>query len=191
MGDSSDFARTHVRGGESRFPPWTPAACLLGLALAICMQGALAVDGVTTTWRIGDRVIYSRGCHDAESIRLALTGTVDQIAATLPSTQCFEINGPMVAVLVTYVDGPFLCHGGLRCSIWEVQDQGRLVRATGQPYPAHVLVPVAPEREYIVLFDDDGRHQALVVSRLDPCPRAGSPRADLEAGGCVMGDDIR
>ncbi len=97
-----------------------------------------------TTWRVGDRILYRGGCHDAESM-LAVAQSKRQyetFAALAIDGKCFTLRRQIGARLEEWIGGPFT-DPPVRFvgSVWRVLD-------------------TAGDTEFIWLDDGSGPHPA-------------------------------
>lgn len=113
---------------------------LLAFVVLCLVTGQARADETLTTWRAGDLVVYGSGCHDVAAILDVARGGVEASREMARQARCFRTSGPLAAVLLEWIDGPFT-QAGLIASVWRVRD------ALG-------------DEEYILLYDASGPHQA-------------------------------
>ena len=102
------------------------------------------MDEKTTTWRAGDRILYSTGCHDAGAIiQVAIKRSVELFFLYGEQDRCFVVNPQLAAILIKWIDGPFRGVVKTRTgSVWQIED------AMG-------------DTEFIWLLDQGGPHEAM------------------------------
>ena len=84
----------------------------------------LAVGAKTTTWRVGDFIIYRASCHSAEvMLEIARKRSDELFTAEVEKGRCSYLIQQFPAVLVRWVDGPFIDpSGNWAGSVWEIKD---------------------------------------------------------------------